>query len=571
MERFNKYWQRYFHWFLGGFGVIWLGWSVFVRGVPTQIDGLNHFYRLLELHWAVQNGQFYPRWSPDLVYGFGAPLFNFYPPLSYWVAEIPLLLGVPAPVAMQLGYLSAIATLLVGSYLLGKRVSGSQWGGCIVAIGYGFAPYTYFNLVERAAYPELWGMACVTWATLGILQLVQAETMRTRLKALLLTVLACTALVYAHSLSSFMYLPILLTTAVVGLFAGKVYSTRRGTSWQVLLAGSVAFAWVLLLTLAWWLPVLYESHLVQLQRTLDAPFADFRQNFVNGYEFFAPPPAYDPLLMAQHRAISVFTPMLLLAGLGLWNWRKHRHHPLFPLVWGLLALGYAFLQFPQSLPLWEAFPTLAYLQFPWRLLGPLGLLLALLSASGFQALPTRWQNIVGVGVVLLGLGYSLSRSYAPTQIPLAGITHRDIPTHEQATGWIATTTSSEFLPIWAETRPDALALADAYQNNQLPARRLDRTQLPVGVNIVSEIAGYQSLVIEYDSNTAWTAYLNWLVFADMQVELDGQSFALQIQPASGLAIIADLPAGRHLLRVERRDSAVQSWGSGVSFLPVWLA
>ena len=55
---------------------------------PTIGDGLNHFYRLAELERHIAQGDLYPRWLATLHYGYGSPLFNFYSPLSYYIALI---------------------------------------------------------------------------------------------------------------------------------------------------------------------------------------------------------------------------------------------------------------------------------------------------------------------------------------------------------------------------------------------------------------------------------------------------------------------------------------------------
>ena len=43
--------------------------------------------RQLELEKCIQDGQIPCRWTPDLGYGYGYPLFNFYPPLPYIVGQ----------------------------------------------------------------------------------------------------------------------------------------------------------------------------------------------------------------------------------------------------------------------------------------------------------------------------------------------------------------------------------------------------------------------------------------------------------------------------------------------------
>src|SRR5215467_10288873 len=50
--------------------------------------------RLVEFDAAFRAADFFPTWSPDLYSGYGWPMFQFYAPLSYYAAEVPVLMGV---------------------------------------------------------------------------------------------------------------------------------------------------------------------------------------------------------------------------------------------------------------------------------------------------------------------------------------------------------------------------------------------------------------------------------------------------------------------------------------------
>ena len=63
-------------------------WPVLRAGYPSIGDGLNHYYRLVEFAHLLRQGVWFPRWAPDLAYGFGYPLFNYYPPLTYYLGAL---------------------------------------------------------------------------------------------------------------------------------------------------------------------------------------------------------------------------------------------------------------------------------------------------------------------------------------------------------------------------------------------------------------------------------------------------------------------------------------------------
>ena len=101
-------------------------WPLLRAGPTTAVDGKVHFFRLAELHWAIHNSILYPRWLPDFAYGFGVPAFNFYPPLSYWVAEVWALMGMSLSRALSVGYFFALLAMVLGSYLWARAVFRSD-------------------------------------------------------------------------------------------------------------------------------------------------------------------------------------------------------------------------------------------------------------------------------------------------------------------------------------------------------------------------------------------------------------------------------------------------------------
>jgi uncharacterized membrane protein len=57
-------------------------------GLPHQTDAELHVYRAAELGHTLRAGAFYPRWAPDFYFGYGYPIFNYYAPLTYYLANL---------------------------------------------------------------------------------------------------------------------------------------------------------------------------------------------------------------------------------------------------------------------------------------------------------------------------------------------------------------------------------------------------------------------------------------------------------------------------------------------------
>src|SRR5260221_5559653 len=128
-------------------------WPVLRAGYPAIGDGLIHFYRLVEFQHLLQHGVWFPRWATDLGYGYGYPLFNFTPPLTYYLGALSAGLGLSAADSLLAVYVVAWLLAVSGAYRLAREQGGPQ-AGLIAAAAYGLAPYLYYDSLARGALPE---------------------------------------------------------------------------------------------------------------------------------------------------------------------------------------------------------------------------------------------------------------------------------------------------------------------------------------------------------------------------------------------------------------------------------
>src|SRR5688572_7296889 len=62
-------------------------WPLLTRAsLPTLTDAHHHVHRTYEILSAWRAGIAYLRWAPDFFYGYGYPVFNYYAPLTYYLA-----------------------------------------------------------------------------------------------------------------------------------------------------------------------------------------------------------------------------------------------------------------------------------------------------------------------------------------------------------------------------------------------------------------------------------------------------------------------------------------------------
>ena len=132
-------------------------WPILRAGYLTIGDGLIHLYRLVQFDALLQQGVWFPRWASDLCYGYGCPVFNFYPPLTYYAGAAFHALGLSYAHSLLAVYALAFTLAIGGAYALGKELWENDSAGIVAAAAYGLAPYLYFNALARGALPELIG------------------------------------------------------------------------------------------------------------------------------------------------------------------------------------------------------------------------------------------------------------------------------------------------------------------------------------------------------------------------------------------------------------------------------
>lgn len=186
-------------------------WPLLRFGPPGEIDGANHFYRFVELDWHLRHGEWYPRWFSDVHFGFGAPILNFYAPLSYYILVCLRSIIPSFSTAFLLGFALSIVVAITGMYAWAKHQFSSAQAGLTAAAAYGFTPYFYITALGRGSLSEAWGLAFAPWLFWAVLRGVQRPSRSTRLT---LTVLYA-VLLLTHSLSTLLFTPLLVTYGII--------------------------------------------------------------------------------------------------------------------------------------------------------------------------------------------------------------------------------------------------------------------------------------------------------------------------------------------------------------------
>jgi hypothetical protein len=579
-----------------------VAWQPLLTGhLPWHGDGLLHLYRLGDLERAVRAGDLFPRWSADLGYGFGFPLYHYYAPFSYYVGLVPRLLGLPLTVSLQTSYALALLALAAGAYLWARAAwPGPQRDhlvGVTAALATLYAPYILFNTYHRAALAELWGLAWLVigfWAVQRMAGNWRLQSLHSPVSLLVgIATLAIALLLLSHNITALLGIPLLVAYAIFQIRGSK--SRLRNLALPLFLGlGLAAF---------FWLPAFLERGFVQIENlTAGGNFA-YTSHFLTLSELFAWPKTAIPSQVNPPVSSRLGWPAIVLAllawlpvrratgnrrsgaaGLPVSNLNSSVSLRLFLTLLVLLSL---FMTLPASRFIWDAVALLAFVQFPWRFLGLATIGLGALAGLGARNLASVIQDaasrkastaratghwLAATGICLLFPVYALPWLFpgAPPALP-TDLSPQDTIRFEAETGWLGTTSAADYLPRSVQSLPPSDSLLPRYDAAPPGAfiSRLNSASLPDTFSILSQEEQYTTTTLHYSSREATPAVFDRFSFPGWRATLDGQPLDLTASRPYGL-ITAVLPPGDHTVRLTFASTPLRTAANALSWLSLLL-
>ncbi len=511
--------------------------------LPKSDDGLMHLYRLVALDYSVRHGDLWPRYSPGMAFGYGIPTFNYYSPLSLYPMEaLHLAFGLRPVDAFLWGVMLYLFLGTLGAYLL-----GAAWGGPLVGLGtaaaYTYAPYTLINWTQRGAIAELLALALLAWTMWALRQL----SLYGRRRDFVLAVGCFTLLILTHNI-----------TALIGAALLAAYSVLL---WWVSPQPPRAFIWLglallfpLALAAIYWMPALFELDYVQIWRASSVMEVFGPSTFQTIGQLLAPPRSADLTQLRVLSARPLGWPQLILAALGValtvWDRgterRSLRHWLGFAAPLGAVL---ALMQVPLSAGVWRAIPLLAFVQFPWRLTGPLSLLLSVPAGAGIASVARHirqplwcaaWVGLTLLFTIIIAMPWLYS-AYVP-DAPTASIV--EVQNFERRTNFIGGTAAGEYLPRWVAVMPDPDRLLGLYAQAEV----IPRLQPSPAVTVEDMTWGMKSAALTLQVRRDTRLTFDWLYFPGWWAKLDGERIAVTPSEPNGLVSV-EVPAGEHHLQL----------------------
>jgi hypothetical protein len=343
-------------------------------------------------------GDLFPIWSAEDYFGLGTPMPFFYHKLFYYPAAL-LLLAFGSVRGATIGALLLFLVLgCAGLYRTARRLGLSGRGAALLAACLPFQGYTIFDWLVRGAMAELAACMLAPWLLYSVALLVQEKRAPWHLFTNLLL------LALAHAVLAWFALLLVAIAVVAGANgldarAGRT-EAARALGWTALLG--LPFLPFLLVYLR--LAEHYDVGIVA-----STYFTPTRQ-FVDLFGGYLSPARWkwDDDWEAVRTQLNPETLIFLAAAaVGITRhavrlgWRRFSEDRLL-LVLIASCFVYGFLQLRASAFVYALVPGFEFIQFPWRLLGLLQLIVLLLIGAWFARLEAGSQpRSAGLAAALL--------------------------------------------------------------------------------------------------------------------------------------------------------------------------
>lgn len=322
---------------------------------PYSHDGENHLARFANYKIALKEGQFPPRFAPNLLNHYGYPVFNY----NYPLANI---LSVPFS-AIGISYGVTFKVLVVFSVILGSigvfywldklKIIGS--GRVIAIVAWIINPYLINLVFFRGNIGEILAYSIFPWIFWSFEFLKNNQDQRFFPKKILLTTILFSLLFLSHNLTAILSIALILVLGIIRLWNDQ----------KAIIGLLLSVLWAIFLTFWFWFPAIAEMKMIVLGSA--ASVSDFSFHFpILSQLLWAPlgfgfsyPGSVDSLSFAAG------LPSVLALLFFIFLWKKKKDSYL--VVFFVLTFFLIFIQSAFSLPIWSFFKPLEFIQFPWRL------------------------------------------------------------------------------------------------------------------------------------------------------------------------------------------------------------
>lgn len=228
--------------------------SILRKGTYESGDLNIHVGFAMSFFESLKEGNFIPRWSGQIIYGYGYPLFLFVYPLPYYLASLFHTIGFTFINSFKIILAFSFIVSGIAMYLFVKEELKNKFSAFFAALIYLFAPYHLVDMHYRVSVGEVLAFAILPLCFLSIKKLSNQLTF----KWFFLSSLSLAFLILSHQAISLASLPFLIAYCLYLWLAKNRKNVKRLFIYIFsLIAGMLSSSF-------YWVPVIFESKYINL-------------------------------------------------------------------------------------------------------------------------------------------------------------------------------------------------------------------------------------------------------------------------------------------------------------------
>lgn len=449
--------------------------------------------RVFEMTKSLKMGMFPVRWVADLGYGLGYPIFNFYAPLAYYIGSLFNLIGFDALAATKIMMGLGIVLSGVSMYLFVRQLFGEK-SAVVGALFYMYAPYHALDIYVRGDVSEFWAYAFIPLVFYALFKVYKTVN----LKFVVVAALAYAATITSHNLTAMMVTPFLLFFLLV-LIGVSLRKKAKNTVYFLI----SSFVLGIIISCFYWLPALSEMKYTNVFSLLGGG-SHFADHFVCINQLWSSPWGYggsapgcvDGLSFMIGKLHILVAIISIISVSILLIFKKHTKDKKKILIVIFSFLGFLFslfLTLEISKLIWQAIPTMAFFQYPWRFLLMVSFFASILAGSliwVIEFLPAKKffpHYVLEISAVIIVALLFLNIKFFVAQTVLQN--NSGFYTNEYTLKWTTSKISDEYLPQ-GTLKP--ITAKEALQNKQVFS--FSQTPIEKTANLIS-LAGIVVAII----------------------------------------------------------------------------
>lgn len=516
-------------------------WTLLRPGSHESGDLTLHTTRFVSFFNSVSEGNILPQWSGDLNAGYGEPVFIFVQTLPYHISSLFHIIGFSFIDSLKL--LFAVSFVLSGIFMyLWAREEFGEKGGFAASLLYLFAPYHLVDMHFRGNPGETLAFTLPPLSLLAIKKIFDGD------KDLWVVIgaISTALLILAH--------PVAIVTFPFIVFYSIFLFFEKGKKFKSIIKSFISFALGISLSAYYWLPEIVESKYTHQAYYHSSVIYQSLQDFIYspwrfGLLFQGPQGELSFLIGYVQLFLFIFGFILLL------NKTFNKKEARFFLLLSLILIFSIFMMLPHSKFIWESFPIIKNLQFSYRIMVLVALLVSLI--GGLVVKKIKSDHIFTliclliIGTTILNWGnrrnvVEVNDSYIIANLPSASYEYEG---------------SAPSAPVW--TDPKSVWVKD------IPKSYLEVIDGNAKIKQLSRNSTTHIYQVEADK----TVYLkeNNLYFPGWNVYLNGNKIKINYENKMFPGLITfTLPEGNHTVEVIFENTPIRTLSQQVSLFSIFL-